>query len=121
MDRDTITRTGTRTPGVEQSPARTEVHQRTAFPGPRTGIQRYRQRGARRTEANARREELADDGKAPSDIPALKPKWGKPALRNFRGDHGNGGIIRSPIRAMVPPGRTLFATPNITSTATPHS
>jgi hypothetical protein len=36
-------------------------------------------------------------GKAPPDIPALKPYWGKPAVRNFRGDHGNGGIIRSPI------------------------
>jgi hypothetical protein len=41
--------------------------------GFRTGTQRYRQRGARRAEANARREELADDGKAPPDIPALKP------------------------------------------------
>ena len=42
-------------------------------PGFKTGISRYRQRVARRAEANARREELADDGKAPSDTSALKP------------------------------------------------
>jgi hypothetical protein len=29
----------------------------------------------------ARREDLAVYGKAPSDIPALKPYWGKPAVR----------------------------------------
>ena len=27
--------------------------------------------------------------KAPSDKPALKPYWGKPAVRNFRGGAGN--------------------------------
>jgi hypothetical protein len=27
--------------------------------------------------------------------------WGKPAVRNFRGDDGNVGIIRSPVRAIV--------------------
>src|SRR5215468_10226083 len=36
-------------------------------------------------------------------MPALKPYWGKPAVRNFRGDDGNGGIIRSPQRAIVLP------------------
>ena len=40
-------------------------------------------------------------GKAPSDRPALKPDWRKSAVRNFRGDDGNVGIIRSPIRAIV--------------------
>jgi len=29
----------------------------------------------------ARREELAVDGKAPSDIPAFQPDWGKPTVR----------------------------------------
>jgi hypothetical protein len=43
-------------------------------------------------------------GKAPSDRPALKPYWGKPAVRNFREDDGNVGIIRSPVRAIVLPG-----------------
>ena len=42
-------------------------------------------------------------GKAPFDMPALKPYWGKPAVRNFRGDDGNVGIIRSPIRAIALP------------------
>jgi hypothetical protein len=42
-------------------------------------------------------------GKASADKPALKPYWGKPAVRNFRGDDGNVGIIRSPVRAIVLP------------------
>jgi len=33
----------------------------------------------------------------------LKPYWGKPAVRNFRGDDGNVGIIRSPVRAIALP------------------
>ena len=49
-----------------------------------------------------------DDGKpvrweAASEIPALKPYWGKPAVRNFRGGNGNVGIIRSPVRAIASP------------------
>ena len=48
-------------------------------------------------------------GKALSEIPALKPYRGKLAVRNFRGDDGNVGIIRSPISAIVLPdnGQTL--------------
>ena len=42
-------------------------------------------------------------GKAPAERPALKPYRGKPAVRNFRGDDGNVGIIRSPVRAIVLP------------------
>jgi len=42
-------------------------------------------------------------GKAPSDMPALEPYWGKPAVRHLRGDRGNVGIIRSPVRASIPP------------------
>jgi hypothetical protein len=34
-------------------------------------------------------------GKAASDSPALKPYRGKPAIRNFRGDGGNVGIIEA--------------------------
>src|SRR5262249_31434152 len=45
----------------------------------------------------------AGSGKALSDRPALEPYWGKLAVRNLRGDDGNGGIIRSPIRAIVLP------------------
>jgi hypothetical protein len=57
---------------------------------------RWQQR-ARRAMANQR------TGKAASEIPALKPYRGKPAVRNFRGDDGNVGIIRSPDRAIVLP------------------
>jgi hypothetical protein len=42
-------------------------------------------------------------GKASSEIPALKPYRGKPAVRNFRGGDGNVGIIRSPVRAIALP------------------
>ena len=34
-------------------------------------------------------------GQALSDSPALKPYRGKPAVRNFRGGYGNGGIIEA--------------------------
>jgi len=43
--------------------------------------------------------------KAPFEKPALKPYRGKPAVRNFRGDDGNVGIIRSPVRAIALPDR----------------
>src|SRR5205809_5045665 len=42
-------------------------------------------------------------GKAPSERPAFEPYRGKPAVRNDRGDRGNVGIIRSPIRASILP------------------
>jgi hypothetical protein len=42
-------------------------------------------------------------GKAPPEKPAFQPYWGKPAVRNDRGDRGNVGIIRSPIRASILP------------------
>ena len=45
---------------------------------------------------------LCWEGRAP-EIPALKPYWGKPAVRNFRGGDGNVGIIRSPVRAIASP------------------
>jgi hypothetical protein len=47
-------------------------------------------------------------GKALSDIPALEPYWGKPAVRNLRGDGGNVGIIRSPLRASVLPDMSVI-------------
>ena len=42
-------------------------------------------------------------GKAPSDMPAFQPYWGKPAVRNDRGERGDVGIIRSPVRASFLP------------------
>src|SRR5215469_11341039 len=47
----------------------------------------------------------ARPGKALSDMPAFEPYWGKPAVRHLRGDDGNVGIIRSPVRAIVLPDR----------------
>jgi hypothetical protein len=49
----------------------------------------------------------ATRGKAPADKPALKPYRGKPAVRNFRGDDGNVGIIRSLVRAIALPDRAV--------------
>ena len=43
------------------------------------------------------------NGKALSEMPAFQPYWGKPAVRNDRGDRGDVGIIRSPVRASVLP------------------
>ena len=42
-------------------------------------------------------------GQAGSDRLALKPYWGKPTIRNFRGGDGDVGIIRSPVRAIALP------------------
>src|SRR6516225_12210259 len=42
-------------------------------------------------------------GQAWSEKLALKPYWGKPTVRNFRGGGGNVGIIRSPNRATALP------------------
>jgi hypothetical protein len=77
--------------------ARTEVF-RSASSLTQCGESRWQQR-ARRAMAN----QFA--GKAPSEIPALKPYRGKPAVRNFRGGNGNVGIIRSPVRAIALPDR----------------
>ena len=44
--------------------------------------------------------------KAPLGQPAFQPYWGKLAVRNDRGDRGNVGIIRSPIRASILPDRS---------------
>ena len=61
-------------------------------------------------------------GKAPPERLALKPYWGKPTVRNFRGGDGDVGIIRSPVRAITlpdPPGTpaTLTEVPIIGHTA----
>src|SRR6266404_2920151 len=40
-------------------------------------------------------------------MPAFQPYRGKPAVRNDRGDRGNVGIIRSPLRASILPDHAL--------------
>ena len=77
--------------------ARTEVF-RSASSLTQRRESRWQQR-ARRAMAN----QFA--GKAASELPALKPYRGKPAVRNFRGGNGNVGIIRSPVRAIALPDR----------------
>jgi hypothetical protein len=50
-------------------------------------------------------------------MPAFQPYRGKPAVRNDRGDGGNVGIIRSPLRATVLPdcgGRSAMVVPTAT-------
>jgi len=36
-----------------------------------------------------------------SEMHIFQPYWGKPAVRNDRGDGGDVGIIRSPVRATI--------------------
>src|SRR5215472_13536952 len=53
--------------------------------------------------------EICGGGKALFEMLALKPERGKPAFRNFREGDGNGGIIRSPLRAIaLPDSREIF-------------
>ena len=61
-----------------------------------------RQTGRQQVYAGSRLKPLTF-GKAPHDRPAFQPYWGKPAVRNERGDRGNVGIIRSPVRASILP------------------
>ena len=60
------------------------------------------QTGHRTANAGSRLKPLII-GKAPLGKPVFQPYWGKPAVRNDRGDRGNVGIIRSPIRASILP------------------
>jgi hypothetical protein len=115
MDRDTITRTGARAPGVERQ---VSLEWRCLTTQEATGSERclYRcGRTARRTEVNRNLVTGMPgagltgtrSGKAPSERPALEPYRGKPAVRNLRGDNGDVGIIRSPVRAIVLPDSRL--------------
>ena len=115
MDRDTITRTGVRARGVERHRS---LEWRCLTTWEADGSERRlnrREPRARRTEAN-RNLVMGmpgagltgrDFGKALSERPALEPYWGKPAVRNLRGDNGDVGIIRSPVRAIVLPDSSL--------------
>src|SRR6516162_9081694 len=95
MDRDSITRTGARAPGVERWNRSHGGACKRIIPDTEQGV--TMQQRARRTMANQ------PAGKASSDSPALEPYRGKPAVRNFRGGDGNVGIIRSPVRAIALP------------------
>ena len=95
MDRDGITRTGARAPGVKRLNRLHGGALKRIVPDTEPGVPMVV-------------EGTKDDGKpaggqAASEIPALKPYRGKPAVRNFRGGDGNVGIIRSPVRAVALP------------------
>jgi hypothetical protein len=111
-DRDNITRTGAKDPWgreagpLEQRPVETRAGG-TLSPSKCAVVEAgegwrkpWRRAGMPGASLTVNR-----PGKAPSDMLALKPYRGKLAVRNFRGDDGNVGIIRSPVRAIVLPDR----------------
>jgi hypothetical protein len=106
MDRDNITRTGARAPGVKRS--RSLERWCTSAPRSSTSSEDTALQAAGCTKDGGKPIDAENRSRreGPSDIPAFQPDWGKLTVRNDRGDHGNGGIIRSPIRAMVLPGRS---------------
>src|SRR6516164_2698082 len=68
-------------PGRATTVARMAALQRTTAPTPSGGKQVWK-RGARKRDANQMGATIGRlAGKAPSDRPALKPYWGKPAVR----------------------------------------
>ena len=91
--------------GRAAAAARTEVLQRATSPGTERGSDEGS--GEHEGQWQTVRREEASNGKALSDLPALKPYWGKPAVRNFRERSGNVGIMRSPLRAFALPDQSL--------------
>src|SRR6476646_10174215 len=101
-DRDRRTRTGTRAPGVErQRPFERRCY--SAHRPPAQYGEPTRTAGSTKDEGKPTEARAASSRKVLSDIPALKPYWGKPAVRNFREGNGNVGIMRSPLRAIALP------------------
>ena len=80
MDRDRRTRIGARAPGVE----RQKPFERRCFSAPCPPAQngdQTRAAGSTKDEGKPIDVRAASHGKALSDTPALKPYWGKPAVR----------------------------------------
>ena len=108
MDWDRITQTGARTPGMRAVPGpilRCLVTD--DFPRLRTGTKGRSAdtKGGDKLEDHLRMlgaslSEWASK-QVPSDMHIFQPYWGKPAVRNDRGDGGDVGIIRSPVRATI--------------------
>jgi|SRR6516164_9334985 len=105
MDRDSKTRSGARAPGVGQQVCSHGGAQAQQLPRHRAGMYRLEsgEHEGRMQTRRGRDNWAPRTGQAPFDKPALKPYWGKPTVRNFRGDDGNVGIIRSPVRAIALP------------------
>src|SRR5437899_9696525 len=109
MDRDSTTRTGAKDPWGREGrhPAQRHVEASTVLDTePGLLLRRKRAKGRSKLRSSDRMPgaglRLPACRKALSDMLALKPYWGKPAVRNFRGGDGNVGIIRSPVRAIAP-------------------
>src|SRR6516164_2665577 len=69
----------------------------------RSGVRERRTQTADESVYAGSRLKLVICGKVPPYMPAFQPYRGKPAVRNDRGDRGNVGIIRSPVRASILP------------------
>src|SRR6516225_5414167 len=106
MDQDNTTWTVARTPGVMRETVCTVVHQRTASLDSERGIDEGSEVHEGRRQTVRRELHSQSTGRPRLKLPAFQPDWRKSAVRNDRGDDGNGGIIRSPIRAIVLPDRT---------------
>src|ERR1700680_3071296 len=108
-DRDTTTRTRARAPGVGGVFHRMAVHDRVLRPdSERTTVATTKcTKGGCKLDGGRRMPGAGlsrrSPRKAPLGRPAFQPYWGKLAVRNDRGDRGNVGIIRSPIRASILP------------------
>src|SRR4029077_2772957 len=118
--RDSITRTGARTPGAEDYPTSMAAHGRAPIPT-QCGITavvstcakgRHKPNISRCMPGAGLSRPMC--GKVLPYMPALQPYRGKPAVRNDREGRGNVGIIRSPIRASILPdcgGRLAMSVP----------
>ena len=118
--RDSITRTGARTPGAEDDPTSKAAHDRVLNPT-QCGITEATTTCAKgghkpntsRCMPGAGLRRLMR-GKVLPYMPAFQPYRGKPAVRNDREGRGNVGIIRSPVRASTLPdcgGRSAMSVP----------
>ena len=111
-DRDRTTRTRARAPGVGGVFHRMAVHDRVLRPdAERTTVATTKcTKGGCKLDGGRRMPGAGlsrrSPRKAPLGKPAFQPYWGKLAVRNDRGDRGNVGIIRSPIRASILPDPT---------------
>src|SRR5438067_283561 len=99
--RDSRTQARARTPGAEDDPTSTTVRDRALGPT-QCGISDVATKGhegrmqTKHLPVYAGSSlKLAMSGKAPSEMSALQPYRGKPAVRNDRGDRGNVGIIEA--------------------------
>src|ERR1700681_2796477 len=107
--RDSITRTGARTPGAEDYPTSMAAHGRAPIPT-QCGITAVVSTCAKgRHKPNISRcmpgagLSRSMRGKVLPYMPAFQPYRGKPAVRNDREGRGNVGIIPSPVRASTLP------------------